>query len=209
MRASAARRSVLLPNPATSVSATSSRATQRGRYAESLARWFALFPASTSTWASEDYYTAPNETVRAITAFLGLDPERLPAIEQRLNAAPKTDMEPATRDRPPALLRRRCRRDLAAPGPAMPWPNFAGGDRSAIPQRALGQEPRRSRARPRSGAYAQEGHRRPVPGCANPRATACNHWRFRSSRAARVVVRAIREIADTGMAQRREVHLIW
>ncbi|MFN8096794.1 MAG: sulfotransferase [Dermatophilaceae bacterium] len=101
----------------------------QSRYAESLARWFALFPREhIHVWASEDYYTAPNETVRAITAFLGLDPERLPAIEQRLNAAPKTDMEPATRDR----LRRYFADDVAETsrllGRAMPWPNFAGGD---------------------------------------------------------------------------------
>lgn len=101
----------------------------QSRYAESLARWFALFPRDQiHVWASEDYYAAPNETVQGITAFLGLDPQRLPAIEQRLNAAPKTDMDPATR----ARLRAYFADDVAATqdllGRRMPWPNFTDPD---------------------------------------------------------------------------------
>ncbi|MEI2779558.1 MAG: sulfotransferase domain-containing protein [Tetrasphaera sp.] len=102
-----------------------SYATQ-SRYAESLARWFALFPREQiHIWASEDYYQDANATVAGITAFLGLDPKRLPAKEQRLNAAPKSDMAPATRER----LRRYFAEDVAATerlvGRTLPWPNFA------------------------------------------------------------------------------------
>lgn len=98
----------------------------QSRYAESLARWFALFPREQiHVWASEDYYADADATVRGITGFLGLDPSRLPAIEQRLNAAPKSDMAPATRER----LQRYFADDVAATqeliGRPLPWPSFA------------------------------------------------------------------------------------
>lgn len=97
----------------------------QSRYADSLGRWLALFPREqVHIWASEDYYADADATVRGITGFLGLDPDRLPAIEQRLNAAPKSDMAPATRER----LRSYFADDVAATealvGRSLPWSNF-------------------------------------------------------------------------------------
>lgn len=97
----------------------------QSRYAASLARWFALFPRENiHVWASEDYYAGANETVQGITAFLGLDPSRLPTIEQRLNAAPKTEMDPATRERLRVFFADDVAETERLLGRTLPWSNF-------------------------------------------------------------------------------------
>lgn len=95
----------------------------QSRYADSLARWFALFPRSNiHVWASEDYYEAPHETMAGVCAFLGLDRERLPLIKRTLNAAPPAPMDEALRQR----LLEMFEDDIAATesllGRRMPWP---------------------------------------------------------------------------------------
>jgi hypothetical protein len=96
----------------------------QSEYAVSLRRWLSVFAAErVHMWASEDYYSDTNATVRGICDFLGLEGRELPPIGS-LNPAPRAPMREETRE----ALVRRFSPDVTAVetllGRKMPWANF-------------------------------------------------------------------------------------
>ena len=70
----------------------------QSEYATSVERWLEYFPREQLlVLRSEDLYADPQMTYDRVTAFLGIDDHRL-AKPEPWNAAPRSELAPATRD---------------------------------------------------------------------------------------------------------------
>lgn len=96
----------------------------QSEYADGLRRWLGVYPREqVHVWASEDYYSDADATIRGICSFLGLEAKELPTLAP-LNPAPRAPMAAATR----AALVERFAPDVAEVETLldrrMPWDNF-------------------------------------------------------------------------------------